>query len=180
MRTLSFAVAVLLACLAGCVPMERTSTIDQKQRENVGQKAGSEFIQSAKPEPLSVTIPTKDGQIHITQPTASFTKAHASVSESSDSMATGSSEWSESIPLFAKLIGLAIGLGLLAGVVFWIIRTVRQNPAVDAAWTGASDILTRKIEALKAARDAATDANAKAAFQASINHLHEANAETLT
>jgi hypothetical protein len=73
-----------------------------------------------------------------------------------------------------------VGLGLLAGVVFWIIKLVRQNPAVDAAWTGASDILKGKIDALKAAHAATIDPAAKSALQTAINQLHEAHAETLS
>lgn len=170
-------IALALCLVAGgCVPYERSSTLEQRQRENVSQKALADFTVSAKPEPLSVILP--DGT-RIQQPVASAIKAHVEQKESSNSEASGATEWSESIPLFAKLIGLGLGLALIAGVVFWIIKTVRQNPAVDAAWTGASDIISRKIEALKAAHAATDDPAKKATLQSAINQLHEAHAETL-
>lgn len=180
MRTILTVSLFLAACLAGCVPMERTSTIDQRQRENVGQRATSEFASAVQPNPLNVTIPTKDGPIIINQPLPSSLRAKAAVSESSDSMAAGSSEWSEAVPLFAKIIGLALGLGLLALVIFAIIRYVRQNPAVDAAWAEASKIGKTAIEKVTAAMHATEDPAKKAGLQTALNEMNAAHTETLT
>lgn len=157
--------------MVGCVPMERASTLEQKQRENVSQKATSEFASSVQPTPLRVHL--KDGTI-IEQPVAAKVFGKAESKESSDSSASGNSEWIESIPLFVKLIGLAVGIAALCGA-GWLV--LRSSKAADAAWKWTDEAISNKVNTLKALAAASTDPAKVQAYQEAIAQAEGLRAE---
>lgn len=160
---------------AGCGLQERSSTLEQKQRENVSQSATSDFVQAVKPSPVSITVPQKGADpIVITTPAAAETKAAASVGEESASTASGSGNDSVSFPLFVKIIGLAIGLALLGGLL-WLAR--RSSAAVNAAWTQADDMIASRLKTVSALKGAATEPTKIAALAEEESRLNALRAE---
>lgn len=139
----------------GCVPMERSSTLEQKQRENVGQKATSEFVKSTETPPIEVTTENKDGtKTTVKTPGTSRTTGKASVGEDSDSASSGAWAWSESVPLFVKLIGLAVGLGMLGGIIWF---AVNRSAALKSAWAIGDEFLSKQVNRIKGEAMASTD-----------------------
>lgn len=164
--------------LAGClsVPTEQASTLQQKQRENVTQKATSEFAKSleSSPAPLVVEMTSKDGEtMKVSQPAPQHQAitGKAFSGEGSDSSAEGSSSWSLTVPLFVKLIGLAVGLGLLAVVVLMIRK---HFTIVGAAWSFADEKVSDYIHNLRSIQTTSINPEVNAALKAA-----EAQAERL-
>lgn len=163
----------LLVNMWGCVPMERTTDLTQKQRENVSQKALADFVQSVKPNPTTIVLP--DGtRIEQTPPTN--TSAHTEATEGSDSASSGFYSWSESVPFFVKLIGVAVGGALLVGLV-WFIR--KQSVAVNAAWQFADDRLAGLVKSIQAKRATSTDPAVLSALTAVESDVRDVHAEAL-
>lgn len=156
------AVVVVLSILSGCgfVPHEQTSTLDQKQRENVSQKGIADFIRSTEPAPFTATIPQGDGKppITVTVPPKQKVEGKAEASENSASENEGSKKDSDTIPLFVKLIGGAVGLAMLAAVVFGIIWFVRRSSAAaNVAWKTGDEFIGRIINRFKTEAMASSD-----------------------
>lgn len=150
--------ALLVYVFKGCsmVPTEQSSTLSQKQRESVIGKATTDVVRATDTLPPNVTITTKakDGTVvQIEQPTRqhSETTASTSAGESSDSSASGSSEWSIKVPMFVKVIGLAVGIGLFIGIIWFL----RRNSAAIKKITDVAD--ERVAEAVSMADDAFSD-----------------------
>lgn len=178
--TSSIAAAATLF-IAGCsLPTEHQSTIDQKQRENVSQQATSEFVKSVEPAPLDIELSDRNGNViaKIKQPTPTHATGSATVGENSDSQASGHALDSLTIPLFVKLIGGAIGLAMLAAVIFGIIWFVRRSSkAVDAAWSGADDIVKSRIDRIKAVMQSTTDPAKVQTLTEAVSQMENARAE---
>lgn len=160
---MTFRVAVLapLLALAGCggFPQNRESTLDQKQRENVAQKATSEFAQAVQPTPLQIKL--QDGTT-ISQPAASQVTARAEAGENSDSAAFGASTSSVRLPLSIALLIGAVALILII-IAVWLI--LKYSSAAKAAWTYGNDALERIIKGIRANQAAETDPKITAALE---------------
>lgn len=141
---------VLMFLLFGCnmVPTEQASTLQQKQREAVTGQAVVGVSKATDIEPANLTITTKGGEVKVEQPVHQHSTAEASVNagESSDSASSGSSEWSVKIPLFAKIIGLAIGVGMIFGLI-WFAR--RSSKAVDEAFNAGDSVIAAQIHKVR-------------------------------
>lgn len=174
-RTLAM---LVIACLAGCgfVPSEKASTLEQKQRENVSQNATSEFAQKVQPLPMTVTRHEKDGSTTIIeQPVPSQTQAAATVAENSDSTAAGAAASTETIPMFVKLIGLAIGIGGLVWIIIWAVKALKTNsPAIAAAVNAVDSAIAAKIDTIRALKGASTDPVRIQALSDAEAHMQEA------
>lgn len=175
-----FLALIPIACLFGCsLPTEHTSTLDQRQRENVAQRATSDFARSLEPLPTEVTIKAKDGSTTtIKQPTPEKTRATATAEENSNSEATGASLNSVTIPLFVKIIGIALGIGLLAAVIGGIIWYLRKSSAaVNAAWNWTDEAISNKLATIRALKGASTDPARIQALTESEAHLESLRAD---
>lgn len=174
---------VLLLCmchLCACsLPTEHTSTLDQRQRENVAQEATSKFVQAVQPSPVSVIVEGKDGsKTTITQPAPTSTNASATTKEKSASEASGNWFDALTIPLFVKIIGIAIGIGLLAaviGCILWYLR--KSSVAVNTAWSWMDEAITNRLNTVKALKGASTDPIRIQALTETEAHLESLRAE---
>lgn len=166
--------AVLL--LSGCGLQERSSTLEQRQREQVSQSSASQFAQSLTPPPSKVTIPQGDGKppIVIENQPAAETTAKNENKEASNSSASGNSEDSETFPLFIKIIGLAVGIAALVGAV-WLLR--RSSVAVNAAWTQMDNMIGSRLKTISALKGEATDPARLASLTAEESRLNALRAE---
>lgn len=148
-------VLVAAACVGGCVPTEKRSTIEQTQRESVAGKANAEVLRETQVQPPPVTVTTKDGtRVEMPAAVTETVRAKTEASEVSDSAATGRAEDSETIPLFVKLIGGAVGLSMLLGVGWLLLRSSR---ALRAAYAVADDYLARGINRVRTMAQVETD-----------------------
>ena len=158
----------MLVCLSplGCslVPKE------QRQQQTIQESAKfagtrnteiEQHIQAAPTPTIVTTTNPKTGETStsITPPPARVDTHYAGNAEASAGAATlNSYDFSESIPLFVKLIGLAIGLALLAGVVIGVWIYVRRASAAVAASAELADhILAEQIQRLRNKAMAAKD-----------------------
>lgn len=140
---------VLLA-VSGCsIPTERSSTIEQEQRESVVGQATTDVVDRTltEPTPTRVTVPTEEGPITVeVQPTEHRDReVSTAASEDSDSAASGASASSVSIPWGIQLILVAIGCFMLMGVVSVLLR----NRAAKAAYDVGTEYVTRMVNRVK-------------------------------
>lgn len=147
--------------LSGCnlVPTEQSSTIEQKQRESIATSTTADVVRSTHMVPPEVTISTtaKDGTVmKVTQPAMidEHVSASTSANESSDSSASGARSWSSSVPWGVQLILAAIGLSMVLGV-GWVL--LRSSRALKAAWSTADEFAARGIDKVRAMAQAETD-----------------------
>lgn len=168
---------VLTGCMA--FPQEQRQLVTQEQRESIAGATTADVVRHTRVEaPTSkIETTTKDGTtVKIEQPVA-FSEdmaARTSASENSDSAASGVASWEQSIPLGAKLILLAIGVGLLLLIV-WLIR--RSSAAANAAWKYGDEALKRRIDALRSRMATATEPQVIMALQQEEAQLERERAE---
>jgi hypothetical protein len=84
--------------------------------------------------------------------------------------ASGSSK--KSIPMFVKLIGLVVGLGLLAGLIWGVVTYLRKNSAAGAAaFSMADTTIANWIAHKRQTAMATTDPATLASLNAEIAHF---------
>lgn len=116
---------LLLSLLGGCIgspPMERESTLEQRQLENSTAAIATDVVRETKTDQPEVKLSqtNRDGsktEVIVPAATESRTTATASANERGSYDASGASSWFETIPLYIKIIGLATGLLFLFAVV---------------------------------------------------------------
>lgn len=146
--------ATVVSSLVGCgslLPTEDRSLVKQESRESIAGQTTAGVVSAATVQPPDVTITTtaKDGTtVQVKQPAATetTTTANTTASETSDASASGEASQSTTIPMFVKLIGSAVGLGLL-WLVFWLWR--RTSKAVNAAFAAGDDLAARGIHSVR-------------------------------
>lgn len=180
MKHLSMILTVLM--LGGCslIPTERSSLIQQQQRESIAANTTANVVTAAKVNPPEVTITTtaKDGsKIEVKQPAqvTEQTDARTGAHEDSNSEASGTNKNSVSIPMFVKIIGSAIGLFMLL-IIFWLIK--RSSSAVNAAWTWVDSAIANKIQTTRTLASTTTEPGAIAAYKTMEAELENLRAET--
>lgn len=180
---LLIALVVFLMMFAGCglVPTERSASIQQAQRESVAGQATSKVVSESVVRPPNVVVEqtAKDGtRLVITQPAHADQRNTVDVAanETSDSQAAAEARSAVSIPFFVKLIGTAVGAALLLAVL-WFVR--RSAKAVDAAWSGANDMLGGAIHSLRSRITTATDPSVILALKAEEAELQRLRSEML-
>lgn len=162
--------------LAGCGLQERSSTLEQRQREQVDQASLAQLERSITPAPREIVIPTGNGKeaITIKDVPASSVKARTENKEASNSSASGNSEDSETFPMFVKIIGLAVGMAALVGA-FWLLR--RSSVALDAAWQKTDKMIASRLKTISALKGEATDPAKVASYTAEESRLNALRAE---
>lgn len=184
---LGIVVIWLVFMLFGCslVPTERASTLNQAQRETVVGKDTTNITRATETTPANLTITTKEKggtEVKIEQPVQQ--KASAGVatngSESSHSEAEGSSEWSIKIPLFAKIIGMVVGISMLIALVWFIWKAVTKTK-VGQALSGlakvADDYLSRSIDHVRSLAQTETDPAKASTLNGIVAHMEKQRAE---
>ena len=142
-----------LSVLGGCLGDAKEHEATLSKRENVAQKATGDFAVSTRPEPLDIQFTDKSGnQTRIKTPVTTDVRGSATTSERSS--ATGTFEESESFPFFVKLIGVGVGVAILIGIAWFVIRS---SAAAKAAWSWTNEALTNKINTIQALKGASTD-----------------------
>lgn len=122
MRALLITTILLLGGCIGGPPKERETTLEQRQLENSTSAIATDVTRETKttqPE-VKLSQTNRDGsRTEVIVPAASETKTSATVEagERGSFNASGSYSWIESIPLYVKVIGLAIGIGLFVLVI---------------------------------------------------------------
>jgi cobalamin biosynthesis Mg chelatase CobN len=165
-----------MAFAGGCGMQERSSTLEQRQREAVKGSTAAEFTREVNPTPFKVTIPQGDGKPPATveSPPPEKTTAKNENKEESESKASGTAEQSESFPFVIKLVIGVVGLAMLGGLI-WLAR--RSSVAVNAAWNWVDDAIGSRIKTVNALRGAATDPVQIAALTAEESRLNALRAE---
>lgn len=167
---------LLVASFWGCGLQERSSTLEQRQRESLDGSNQAAFVQSTKPDPLKIKIPQGEGKepIEVQSGTPAETKAESKNTQSSDSSAEGKGNDSASFPFFVKALGVgaAVALFMLLG---WV--ALRGSTALKAAWREINDMIASRIRTVQSLKGAATDPTQIAALTAEENRLNGLRAE---
>lgn len=149
--------AALMIALAvgGCsiFPTETSSRLKQEQRESIAGRTTADVVTQSKTKPPVVII--EDGKVRVEVPVEHEERTHArtQASESADAAESLFERNASGLSLAVKLVIGAVGLGLLAAVVFWIIRKIRQGAAgaaAAAAFKVADSGMANVINALQA------------------------------
>lgn len=147
---LAFIAAAVASCclLTGCsalipsehkqqVAVQTAGELTAKQQDSVTRRSAlPNLIASGKESKIEVTLPTQAAAF------STEVKSESEVESAGKDSAKGTT--ASSIPLFVKLIGAAVGLALLAGIIFWIVRSVRAG-AAGAAAAAAFNLADRQI-----------------------------------
>lgn len=160
-------IAIVLLCV-GCVggpPKESSSLIQQSQRESIIEKGVTDVVRSTETIQPEVTLKTtaKDGtSTEVTVPASTRTEVAATtnVAAASNSSAQGTNELTESIPLYYKVIGLAIGIFLLTialALPWFLLR--RSSRAFNAGFTWVDTSVANLIDRWRDQATRSTDPN---------------------
>lgn len=133
MRSLPLLIVLMLPACSLLIPRETESRLKQQQRESIVGRATTEVVSQSKADLPVVEIETRDGTKLRVQHGESRTDSRTEADERAATSESLLDMSRESVPLFVKLIGGAVGLGLLALVVFWVIRRIKQGAAGAAA-----------------------------------------------
>lgn len=150
---LAWAVVYMWGC--GLTPTERTSMLDQTRRESVAESTTADVVTASKVVPPTVTITQtgKDGStVKVETPAATRenTTARTTATTEADTNENASLIDSITIPLYVKVIGLAVGIGMFCAVIggaFWWLR--RSSLAVRAATDKADAIVAGAIHKVR-------------------------------
>ena len=145
------------AALASAAQIETTHESEITKQVN-GTPAPINITQSGTSNTVSVAVlaPAATVSLHDTAGSTSHTDQQSTASDS------------YTIPMFVKIIGLAIGLLVLFLVLKYVWTYIRTNsPAVDAAYKLADAKLAEVIGHIESKRAAATDPQ----VQANLNDL---------
>lgn len=170
---------ILCMWLGGCsglIPHESESRLNQKQRESIAGRTTADVVSESKTRPPTVTIDNGKVKVEVPVEHEERTTARTSAQESADAAETLLDLQTNSVPLFVKLIGGAVGLGLLGFVVFWIVKRIRQGAAgaaAAAAFRAADNRLASIIATLEARAATEKDESARLAIQAQLTALNK-------
>jgi hypothetical protein len=167
-----FLIALVVILTSCSIPMNRESTLGQKQTD--AAKTTTDVVNEAaiQPADLEITVGEKgQTQIQVKQPVAQQQKREADTT--AQEAFAGEGQWTDSlsIPLGASLILLGIGLLMLL-LVFSILR--RSSKALSAAWSWTDSAVSSKIETLRTMATADTNPDKVAAYktiEAELQHL---------
>lgn len=164
--------ALVVLSIGGCtLPMNRTATLNEERRENVAQKATSEFAQAVQPTPLHIKL--QDGTT-ISQPAPSQVTARAEAGEHSDSAAAYAATRSVRLPLSIALLVGVIALAGLGGVVWF---AVNRSRALGAAWRTGDEALGRLIHKVRTHQTTATNPDVISALKVAEAEAQHERAE---
>lgn len=164
--------AVLLTgCMGQLVPHEanqKAALASAAQIETAHETEVTKQV-NGTPAPISVTQSGSSNSVSVVvMPPGGNTTVHDKAGSTSHTDQQSTASDSTTIPLFVKLIGLALGLGLLFFIIRWIITYMKANSlAVDAAYKEADQYVANIIGHIEAKSRAAADP----ATQASMNDL---------
>lgn len=171
---------LVLLALQGCgfVPTERNTMLNQEHRESTVGKMNSDIVRESKTEPPTLTIQTGEGEsrVEVAMPVRNESTAAVGTDTEEKSKSDSASLWNDivSIPLFVKLIGLAIGLASLYFVGKWLINA---SPAAKAGWSYGNEALARQINRLRDRATTEQDPKTLTEIQAAIASLEQERAE---
>lgn len=181
------AFVVLVVLMAGCSPLTqttRTEAIEQQQASTGASQSAVDFVskvvETPKPAPTvgTVTVSGENNKVEVTPapPVTTDTQDTRETRAGVDTKQKGSTsddyahvgENSSSL----TIIGWAVGLGLLAAVVFGIVWVVRRySLAADAAWNELDRSLAEKIQRARTRAATTTDPLEMAKTNAEIAEL---------
>lgn len=130
-------VMVLMGC-ALFVPKEKTQLLDQQRQESIASKTTTDVVRETRTSPPMFTVDMLDDggmtfRVEAPAPSTETSTIHTTTDEKGQTDQSGSFLDQVSIPLFVKIIGFTVGLGLFALLIFWIIRKIRQGAAGQAS-----------------------------------------------
>lgn len=187
MKTRSLFVSSLsLVLLAGCSALIPTEHKEQVAVQTAGELSAHQQDNLTKRSSLPNLIASgKESKIEVTLPQGvsyqSEANASSTVASSGQDSAKGST--TSSIPLFVKIIGAAVGLGLLAAVVFWIVSSVRAGAAgaaASAAFNLADQHIAGSISSLESMIRISNDPTQKNTLLAQLADLEKTRGKIAT
>lgn len=144
--------AIAVITMVGCslIPTEKGGEL--KQRESVAGKGTADIARETKIEPSVVTAEMSDGKqsIKIEAPAQQQATVTAAAEMEEKSKQTNEASWFQTIPMFVKLIGMAVGIGLLFLVLKWI-----NSRFVNAAFSAGDALGAGMIHKVRSAAMAA-------------------------
>lgn len=164
--TLCLAVAALLSGCGSLIPHETKRDEATKTAGQIANKqTGNLDRQAQVTPPITVSKVGEGATVNVTVPAVpQSVKVETNGEIRSESNATDTAKESVSIPLFVKIIGLAVGVFALFGAVFWAIKAIK-NGAAGAATAAALDlgdsVLAKSIQKMRLIQAGTTDVNTK-------------------
>lgn len=181
------AFVVLCVLMSGCSPLTqqtRTEAIAQQQASTGASQSGVDIVskvtETPKPAPTvgTVTVSGENNKVEVTPPPPApvetqdtrETRVNADTKQKGGTSDKYSHVGEDSSSL--TIIGWAVGLGLLAAVVFGIVWVVRRySLAADAAWNELDRSLAEKIQRARTRAATTTDPLEMAKTNAEIAEL---------
>lgn len=181
------AFVALVVLMAGCSPLTqqtRTEAIAQQQASTGASQSGVDIVskvtETPKPAPTvgTVTVSGENNKVEVTPaPPAPVetqdtreTRVNADTEQKGGTSDSYSHVGEDSTSL--TIIGYAVGLGLLALVVFGIVWAIRRySLAADAAWSELDRSLAEKIQRARTRAATTTDPLDMAKANAEIAEL---------
>lgn len=174
----NFGVAATMLLVAGCGTLIPSEHKEQVAVRTAGELAATHSANVTKQSenvapPMNLSISGKDNKLDLKVESArTSTKVEAADTQDSSGHDSAFGSSMHTIPLFVKLIGAAIGLGLLFFVIKWIVSYLRKSsPAIDAAFQAGDELAAKWINEARHEAMATTDPNALAKLNARIAQM---------
>ena len=143
--TLILLVAGMLAGCGTLVPSERRASQSVQATEAIATETQQTMRRTFEVVPQAATAMQLSNGVPVAVSESLTVESRTTTGAGSEDRAKGTSQIS--IPLFVKVIGLAVGLGML-WLVLWIIR--KQSVAAQAAWSAADRAVADSIDFVEA------------------------------